>query len=176
MKRRSNLFTGLLLCVSAVFFWGCVHSQATSDPANEQEVADGGDTQRANRSVGGVSAAAAKNVDWSSVVSGDEADGRPFAHMEELLRGQVAGVDIVERGDGVMSVRIRGASSLMGSNEPLYVIDGMPMSQADRRGLAGLNIHDIDRIEVLKDVDAKALYGSRGANGVVLISTKLGRK
>ncbi len=177
MKHRANLFAGVLLCLSAVLSWGCIHTQTTADDdrASEKEVIDRADRQRADRSVGGISAAAATNVDWSSVIGEEEAEGQPYANMEELLRGQVAGVDVLERGDGSMSVRIRGASSFMGGNEPLYVIDGMPMPQGDPRGLTGLNLHDIARIEVLKDADAKALYGSRGANGVILISTKLGR-
>ncbi|MEX2399143.1 MAG: TonB-dependent receptor plug domain-containing protein [Rhodothermales bacterium] len=177
MKLRRNLFTVVLLCLTAVLSWGCVQSQATADRdgANEQEIAEETERQQTDRRVGGVSAAAARDVDWSSVIGEEEAEGRSITHIEELLRGQVAGVDVVEGPGGMLSVRIRGTSSFMGSNEPLYVVDGMPMTQADRGGLGGVNVHDIARIEVLKDVDAKALYGSRGGNGVILISTKRGR-
>lgn len=177
MKRHSNLSNGFLLSLLAVWSWGCVHSQpaADEDSTSQSQGTDSGDGQYTDRTVGGISAAAATSVDWSSVVGEDEAEGRSVTHIEELLRGQVAGVDVVERPDGMLSVRIRGASSFMGSNEPLYVVDGMPMTQADRGGLGGVNVRDIARIEVLKDADAKALYGSRGGNGVILISTKRGR-
>ena len=91
-------------------------------------------------------------------------------------------------GSGV-SVKIRGASSLRGNNEPLYVIDGIIISSAGedvlptgggntgqqtQNGLNGINPRDIESIQVLKDASATAIYGSRGANGVVLITTKKG--
>jgi TonB-dependent starch-binding outer membrane protein SusC len=71
-------------------------------------------------------------------------------------------------------VRIRGVHSLLGTNEPLYVIDGMPLPFGMQNQLAGIDPRDVARIDVLKDGSA-AIYGSRGANGVVLIATKRGR-
>ncbi len=76
------------------------------------------------------------------------------------------------------SLRMRGVSSIAGGNEPLYVIDGLPQFNDDVRGangLATINPSDIESIEVLKDASATAIYGSRGANGVVMITTKSGR-
>ena len=73
---------------------------------------------------------------------------------------------------GGIAVRIRGASSVTGSNEPLYVVDGMEMVAGPGRALMGINPADITGIEVLKDIGSISAYGVRGANGVVLISTR----
>ena len=91
----------------------------------------------------------------------------------EAIKGRVPGVDIVSTGykpgDGVR-VRIRGQRSITASNDPLYVLDGIPMAG----GIGDLNPTDIESIEILKDASATAIYGSRGANGVVLITSKRG--
>jgi TonB-linked SusC/RagA family outer membrane protein len=114
--------------------------------------------------------------------------------IDALLQGRAAGVQVTQNagspGSGV-SVKIRGASSLRGNNEPLYVIDGVIISSAGedasnasadansleetQNGLNGINPRDIESIEVLKDASATAIYGSRGANGVILITTKKGK-
>ncbi len=86
----------------------------------------------------------------------------------------MAGVRVIELPGGGFSVRIRGKSSILASTEPLYVVDGMQILHNRREGLSWINVHDIEKIEVLKDVSATALYGTRGANGVVLITTKRG--
>lgn len=97
----------------------------------------------------------------------------PKLSVTEALKGRVPGVDIVttgyKPGDGT-KVRIRGTRSLKAGNDPLYVLDGIPMDG----GLNDLNTADIETIDVLKDASATAIYGSRGANGVVLITTKKG--
>ena len=97
----------------------------------------------------------------------------PTTNAIEAIKGRVAGVDIVSTGykpgDGVR-VRIRGQRSLKASNDPLYVLDGIPMAG----GIGDLNPTDIESIEVLKDASATAIYGSRGANGVVLVTSKRG--
>ncbi len=115
--------------------------------------------------------------------------------VDQLLQGRAAGVQVISNngnpGEGV-SVRIRGTNSLMGNNEPLYVVDGVIITTAGedvvnsskdgndiqraQNGLAGINPNDIESIEILKDASATAIYGSRGANGVVLITTKSGKK
>jgi len=91
----------------------------------------------------------------------------------DALKGRVAGVDIAisgnKPGDG-FRVRVRGDRSFQASNDPLYVLDGIPMSG----GIGDLNPNDIESVEVLKDASATAIYGSRGANGVVLITTRQG--
>src|SRR5207248_11065573 len=102
----------------------------------------------------------------ASVSSGD-LERAPRVNGVHALKGRVAGVDIAitgnKPGDG-LRVRVRGDRSFTASNEPLYVLDGIPMSG----GIGDLNPNDIESIEVLKDASATAIYGSRGANGVVL--------
>lgn len=115
--------------------------------------------------------------------------------IDQLLQGRAAGVQVTQNtgspGSGI-SVKIRGTNSLRGNNEPLYVIDGVIISSAGedviasggvgnsgqetQNGLNGINPRDIESIQVLKDASATAIYGSRGANGVVLITTKKGKK
>lgn len=97
----------------------------------------------------------------------------PTTNAIEAIKGRVSGVDIISTGykpgDGVR-VRIRGQRSIKASNDPLYVLDGIPMSG----GIGDLNPADIESIDVLKDASATAIYGSRGANGVVLITSRRG--
>lgn len=121
----------------------------------------------------GIAAAAGQHVGWAATVDNEE-DNRQYAFTEQLLHGQVAGVEVDELPGGGFKVRIRNAGSFMGGTEPLYVVDGMPVLHHDGNGLNWLNIRDVARIEVLKDVGSTAIYGARGANGVVLITTKLG--
>lgn len=109
------------------------------------------------------------------VVEGDDLQGRPAVHLEELLEGQVAGVQVVRHPGGGISFRIRGTGSF-NDNEPLYVVDGMPVNVAPGRGLDWLNPGDIQRIEILKDASTTSMYGVRGANGVVLITTRRGKR
>ena len=100
---------------------------------------------------------------------------------ENLLSGRVAGVNIVTSGapGSGSQITIRGGSSLNASNNPLIVIDGLPMAGVaggSRGVLASINPNDIESFSVLKDASATAIYGSRGANGVIIITTKKGRK
>ena len=108
-----------------------------------------------------------------SSVPMDEATGRRYSSVEEMLAGKVAGVQVTRTASGI-SVRIRGSGSLRANNEPLYIVDGVAVLPG--RGGVGVSVspHDVERIEVLKDASAAALYGSRGANGVVVITTKRG--
>ncbi len=120
-------------------------------------------------------------------VSGEEISQAPVSSLENALQGRVAGVRI-NSGNGklgqAISVRIRGASSISASNQPLYVIDGIPMytqslSSADDselNPLASLNLDNIKSISVLKDASATAIYGARASNGVVIITTKTGSR
>lgn len=111
--------------------------------------------------------------------------------VDQLLQGRVAGVQMTGNTgspNSGISIKIRGGSSLRGNNEPLYVVDGVLISSAGedaisasglqeaQNGLNGINPRDIESMEILKDASATAIYGSRGANGVVLITTKKGRK
>lgn len=100
----------------------------------------------------------------------------PVASVGDALAGRVAGV-VITTGDGQpgaeSNIVIRGNSSLTQDNSPLYVIDGFPMESG---GLSSLSPSEIESIEVLKDASATAIYGSRGANGVVLVTTKKGKE
>jgi TonB-linked SusC/RagA family outer membrane protein len=117
----------------------------------------------------------------------DKLEERPIARLDQALVGQMAGVN-VRQTTGVpgraFSVQVRGSGSISGGNEPLYVIDGFPLSQAAPGSNGGysagnpldnINPNDIEDIQVLKDAAAAAIYGSRGSNGVVLITTKRGK-
>src|SRR5436309_8577499 len=107
-------------------------------------------------------------------VAGEDLQRTPKANAIDAIKGRVPGVDIVttgnKPGDGI-SIRVRGERSLTASNDPLYVLDGIPMAG----GIGDLNPNDIESIEILKDASATAIYGARGASGVVLITTKQGK-
>jgi iron complex outermembrane receptor protein len=111
----------------------------------------------------------------TSVSEGDINPTRPL-RLEELLRGKVAGLEIVTRRDGRQILRIRGGTtSLVGAQdqEPLVVVDGVPISSDGlASALAGLTSEDIRQVDVLKDIASTSIYGSRGAAGVILITTK----
>ena len=129
-----------------------------------------------------------------SVVSLKSKDLTPGVNvnLQQAMQGRAAGVQIYQKSGepgSAMSVKIRGASSITAGNDPLYIIDGMPVNDAapitgngdrfvnnpnPRNPLNSLNPADVESIEILKDASATAIYGSRGANGVVLITTKRG--
>ena len=92
--------------------------------------------------------------------------------IEKVIQSKFSGVLVSRAPDGSLSIRIRGASSFYGSNEPLYVIDGVPITPGPGGSLSGLNPYDIESIDVLKDPSQTAIYGMRGANGVIVIRTK----
>jgi TonB-linked SusC/RagA family outer membrane protein len=131
-----------------------------------------------------------KRSDVTSAIATMDArklEERPIARVDQALVGQLAGVQ-VKQTSGVpgrpFSIQVRGAGSISAGNEPLYVIDGFPLESvgASSNGRFGsgnpldnINPNDIEKIEVLKDAAAAAIYGSRAANGVVIITTKRGR-
>ncbi len=105
-------------------------------------------------------------------VTAQDAQGMQVTRVEELLR-RVPGVEVLRRADGRLSVRVRGAGDLRGTGEPLFIVDGMKLPQGGAGGaLDGISPHDVARIDVLKDAGALAIYGSEGANGVIIITTK----
>ena len=118
-----------------------------------------------------------------STVKADEINKGVVTSPADLLRGKSAGV-VVTAGDGMpgsaATVRIRGGSSINASNTPLYVIDGLPVSNDGISGMsdpmASINPEDIESFTVLKDASATAIYGSRASNGVIVITTKKGSK
>lgn len=172
--------------------------EAETNKLNEMVVVGYGSTRRKDLtgSVASVDIGEIKNV--------------PFATVDQALSGKAAGVQVVQADGspgGVAKIRIRGGTSLMGGNDPLYIIDGIQVQIQNRyqqsaaeilnpvegygtnssqaisgafaRGLnslGGLNINDIESIDILKDASATAIYGSRAANGVVIITTKKGKQ
>lgn len=108
----------------------------------------------------------------ASTVTADDIRDAPGQSLEEVLQGRIAGVTVTRTVDGGIAVRIRGQTSLIGANEPLYVLDGIPIHPGPDGSLTGLNPYDIESIEVLKDAISTAMYGGRGANGVIVIKTK----
>lgn len=94
--------------------------------------------------------------------------------VADMLVGRFAGVEVTKLANGGTSIRIRGARSLNSTSEPLFVLDGMPQHNGGA-SLSDLSPQDIKSIEVLKDAAATSVYGSRGANGVILIATKRGQ-
>jgi TonB-dependent SusC/RagA subfamily outer membrane receptor len=104
-------------------------------------------------------------------VTADDIERSPGQSIEEILKDRVAGVTVTQ-GQGGLVVRIRGVSSFYGNNEPLYVLDDVPIAAGPGGVLRGLSPYDIESINVLKDPAETALYGVRGANGVILIKTK----
>jgi len=107
-----------------------------------------------------------------NTVTAEDIQRTPSVPIEDLLTTKFPGVWITRTADGGISIRIRGGSSIVGSNEPLFVIDDVPVESGPNGSLTGIVPNDIESIEVLKDPSATAMYGVRGANGVILVKTK----
>jgi TonB-dependent starch-binding outer membrane protein SusC len=115
-------------------------------------------------------------------IKAEELVQTPVSNVAQGIQARVAGVQITQNSSapgGNISVRVRGINSISGSSEPLYVIDGIQISNSgginEVSPLSTINPNDIESIEILKDASSTAIYGSRGANGVVLITTKRGK-
>lgn len=118
-----------------------------------------------------------EHLETMATQSADTADWQHMhaGRVEELIAGRFAGVEVVRMANGSSEIHIRGINTIIGNTEPLYVIDGLEVSAGPGGALMGLNPSDIARIDVLKDAGATAIYGIRGANGVILITTKRAR-
>ncbi len=139
---RALLLTGLLS--------GCAHASGTG----QGDVAD----------------APGPTPPGEPVVTAEDIERAPGKPIEELLMSRFPGVQVTRVPGGGIAIRIRGSTSIHGSNEPLYVIDGLPIRPGPGGGLTGINPYDIESIEVLKDPAGTTMYGVRGANGVVVIT------
>lgn len=136
--------------------------QLESDNPLEEVVVIGYGTQKRSDLTGSV-----------VTVKGEQIASQAVSNPLQALSGLTPGVEVLQSSGqpgAAISVRVRGGNSLLGSNEPLYVVDGFPISGS----LANINANDILSMDVLKDASATAIYGSRGANGVVMITTKKG--
>ncbi len=127
-------------------------------------------------------------TDNISSINSDQIEEIPVTSLQGTLIGKAAGVQIEQiggRAESGFRIRVRGGATITGNQEPLYVLDGVPLQKSDIsiddsvspiNDLIALNPADIESVEILKDASAAAIYGSRGTNGVVLITTKSGRK
>lgn len=146
-------------------------SLKTDTKALEEVVVVGYGTQRKIETTGSIASVKAADLVQT-----------PVANVAQGLQSRVAGVQINQNTGspgGNVSVRIRGTNSINGSSEPLYVVDGIQISNGgginDVSPLSTINPNDIESVEVLKDASASAIYGARAANGVILITTKRGK-
>ena len=145
---RALLPVGLLVWL----LFGCAHAGGTG----HGDVEDAPDQSRPRR----------------RTVTAEDIERAPGKPIEELLMSRFPGVQVTRAPGGGIAIRIRGATSIHGSNEPLYVIDGVPIRPGPGGSLFGINPYDIESIEVLKDPADTLMWGMRGANGVIVITTK----
>jgi TonB-dependent starch-binding outer membrane protein SusC len=155
----------LLLVAAAVTLSACQRGAPAEAPAPKSE---------AEPSVGYGVAGGREGPTSIATASDKQMRGVRARQVEELIVGRFAGVQVLPTQSGGFTVRIRGLGTFTGNPEPLYVVDGQPVRVAQGRGIDWLNPADIARIDVLKDAASTALYGMRGGNGVILITTKRG--
>ena len=106
------------------------------------------------------------------MVTADDMERNPDQPIEKILEAKVPGLLVSRNPDGTIALQIRGAASFYGSSSPLYVIDDVPIPPGPNGTLTGINPYDIESIKVLKDPADTGIYGIRGGNGVILITTK----
>lgn len=134
----------------------------TDTRALNEVVVVGYGTQKKSQTTGAISSVTPKQI-----------TEQPITNIGQAMQGRVAGVDVAQSGSrpgSVPTIRIRGRRSFNAGNDPLYVVDGIPLSA----GYEDINPNDVGSMEILKDATATAIYGARGANGVVLVTTKRG--
>ena len=129
-------------CAALVLAAACVHSRRDTGPAS------------------------------SPMVTAEDIERNPGVPIEQIIESKIPGIAVTRTGNGAIAIRIRGTSSFYSSNDPLFVIDGTPIDAGPSGALAGVNPYDIESIRVLKDPADIGIYGVRGANGVIVITTK----
>ncbi|HET8655809.1 MAG TPA: TonB-dependent receptor plug domain-containing protein [Longimicrobiaceae bacterium] len=155
-RPRALLSAGLVVL-------GAVSCQPVrSSPAPKEEVNVGYGTQERGKVTGAVQSLTAEDL-----------HNQRYARVEEMLEGRIAGLQVIRTPGGGLALRLRGVASIVGATEPLLVVDGVPVLDAGM-ALLSLNPDDIARVDVLKDAGSAAIYGSRGGDGVILITTKRG--
>jgi TonB-dependent starch-binding outer membrane protein SusC len=158
MKPKTIIPNWQVLAISyfcALLFSGCIGSDRSRNVETPVAIQD---TTNSNR----------------SIVDANELDDIPNANIAQMLMGRFPGVMVQETGGGGISVRIRGGNAMGMGQEPLYIVDGIAV-QVGSDGVLPINVRDIESIEVLKGAAESAVYGIRGANGVIVIKTKRGR-
>ncbi|SEM29661.1 TonB-linked outer membrane protein, SusC/RagA family [Chryseobacterium taichungense] len=161
---KAALFFAMALLPSGLAYSQVKKDTATKEKKIEEVVMIGYGTQRKEAVTGSV-----------ATVKGDALREVPSANITQALQGRTAGVDISQtstKPGAAMQIRIRGTRSLTGDNNPLIVLDGIPFVGS----LSDISSSDIKSIDILKDASATAIYGSRGANGVILVTTNRGTK
>ncbi len=154
------------VAVAALYFSGNFNAQEKEAPIKEQKIEE--------VVLIGYGKAKVKDLTGSvSVINLNKAENQPVADIGQAIQGRASGVTVVNSGEPGSNVtfRIRGTGTIA-NNNPLIVVDGMPLNG----GLNQINMNDVESINILKDASSTAIYGSRGANGVVMISTKRGSK
>lgn len=161
---KSKYFKNTVI-IAALYLSGGMYAQET-DSIKERKIDE--------VVVIGYGKAKAKDLTGSvSVINLSKADNQPVADIGQAIQGRAPGVQVINSGNPGDNVtfRIRGTGTIS-SNDPLIVVDGMPLNG----GLNQINMNDVESINILKDASSTAIYGSRGANGVVMITTKRGSK
>lgn len=153
----------LHLCAAALLAAACGANPKSESPAPEADSVEVGYGKQQGEDITGAVGS----------LSTRQLEQRRVSRVEEMFQGRLAGVVVTRRPDGGYDVRVRGAGGFTGQGEPLYVLDGTPMFvMRPGHTLDGINPADVARIDVLKDAASAAIYGSRGANGVILITTR----
>lgn len=107
-----------------------------------------------------------------TVLTADDISKHPGQSLEQLLLARVPGLTLERAADGHTKLVLRGKNTILGDDEALFVLNGIPLGPAVSGNLAAVNVHDIETVQVLRDAVATAAYGVRGANGVIVIRTK----
>ena len=107
-----------------------------------------------------------------TVLTADDIRANPGQSLEQLLLARVPGLTAVRAPDGRTILTLRGTTTLLGDDEPLFVVNGIPLAPNSSGNLNAIDLHDIQTVQVLRDAASTAAYGVRGANGVIIIRTK----
>ena len=142
MPLRRQTRRPIALCAAFALAAGCMHSRRDTGPAS------------------------------APMVTAEDIDRSPGTPIEQIIEAKIPGIQVTRTGNGAIAIRIRGTSSFYSSNEPLYILDGVPMEPGPGGALNGVNPYDIETIRVLKDPADIGIYGVRGANGVIVVTTK----
>jgi len=139
------------IVIVALLLGGCAHSRADRPKGEEP---------------------APNPTPTAGVVTAEDIRQNPSQSLEQILTSKCPPCAVTVTPDGRVAIRIRGQATIVGRNEPLYVIDGVPIEPGPGAALSGINPYDIETITVLTDPASITMYGSRGAHGVIVITTK----
>src|SRR6266568_2276225 len=144
--RPSMRLTACIACAALAALNGCAHRNRTATPPPAPSSA--------------------------ATITADDIDHAPGLSLEQLLVTRVPGLSLTRARDGHLVIHIRGTSTLLGDQEPLFIINDLPVDNPVGGNLSSINPRDIESIQVLRDAASTAMYGLRGANGVIIIKMK----